>query len=858
MSDPSYVRGLTIRSVIACAVGVLSCAVMVHWSNSILAAGGFSPEHSVPFEPILVLVLLLLLGAAARRLRVTLLTRAELLCVLYTMLIATPFLTQGFWHRFVSITSTVPRTASLFTEIDSYPRKLWPHGSNRVQNLFDAKPGSPTLETSGNVTYEKRRVRGEDRIVALLSNRDAGGASRVAVTLPLHSQGQTLRPGEPMMIALLALPGESPDFSLPTGSRLVCRISTDAGQSVEAFGTTAQGKRTFSQPEGFLRVGTNSLPLPQTVRERLTLEWALEGPGKIAIADPWFFSVHALESIYRGRLIVTQSEFDRLPASHTGTAIVRPDDLWSWAGLKFFFTGYIPWSQWFEPIRYWLCFMTLIAASALAVNVIFRKQWMESERFRLPLAQIPLAMLPESEERFLSTVWRNPMTWAGLAVALAWTLLRGANFYNPRVPDLNIAIPLEPYFSDPGWGATWQGVSFMLSGIFLSLAMFMELGVLMSLVVGFFVFRALYWLGQSTGWSTARGYPFVNEQQASSYLMYALLILLFARKYLLRVLRSIAAWDRSQWRDEALPYPAAAALLLLCVGLAVWWSRAVGISTPAVLCMFLGLVVVALVTSRLRSECGSPFSYLGLNNSAILLVLLGGAGAFGPEGLLFAMILSFMVGPTPFFLVPGAQMEVLEIGRRERVVPWHLAAVCVLGVVLGITLGGWSFLTHAYGLSASGHGMNWHFDTKPWYLFDFQIELSNETAKMLGTAADRGENAPTIEPRSWGYIGGAGATAAVALFRQAFAGFWFHPVGVLLASSFLVSISWGSCLAAWIIRLLVLRFGGAQTVRNRLQPFFVGFFCGCVAGWLLLTVYGLWLRSQGSEQIFGWGRAWAP
>ncbi len=57
---------------------------------------------------------------------------------------------------------------------------------------------------------------------------------------------------------------------------------------------------------------------------------------------------------------------------------------------------------------------------------------------------------------------------------------------------------------------------------------------------------------------------------------------------------------------------------------------------------------------------------------------------------------------------------------------------------------------------------------------------------------------------------------------------------------------WGSCLVAAVIRFLVLRLGGAVTVRQKLLPFFIGVFLSAVAAHVifgLITTYMYFFES---------------
>jgi hypothetical protein len=83
-----------------------------------------------------------------------------------------------------------------------------------------------------------------------------------------------------------------------------------------------------------------------------------------------------------------------------------------------------------------------------------------------------------------------------------------------------------------------------------------------------------------------------------------------------------------------------------------------------------------------------------------------------------------------------------------------------------------------------------------------------------------------------------------------FAGFWFHPLGFIIGPTWMMQYLWGSILAAWFIRLIVLTLGGAATVRQKLFPFFIGaFLAGVMAYFLFALLNGyLYFFSPGVER----------
>jgi len=285
--------------------------------------------------------------------------------------------------------------------------------------------------------------------------------------------------------------------------------------------------------------------------------------------------------------------------------------------------------------------------------------------------------------------------------------------------------------------------------------------------------------------------------------------------------------------------------------------------------LFLFLMVVALIAAKIRTECGTPFSSISPQNVALILALFGGIEAFGPEAVIFATIVSFLVGGSPFFMIPGAQMELAELGRRYSVKPRHLLITVIIGILGGVGVGGWVFLSTSYSVGGAEVRNFWAYSPKTSEYAQFTTEIGSLNAetksridaeqKIAAGGSDESQDSPqdasgVIEPRHYGYMTGAVATGITAGLRQIFAGFPLHPVGFILAPTVGGRI-WGSCIIAFLLRIVVLRLGGARTVRRRLQPFFIGVFLGAVIGHLVMMGYSSYLLSQGIEEVFKWKAA---
>ena len=91
---------------------------------------------------------------------------------------------------------------------------------------------------------------------------------------------------------------------------------------------------------------------------------------------------------------------------------------------------------------------------------------------------------------------------------------------------------------------------------------------------------------------------------------------------------------------------------------------------------------------------------------------------------------------------------------------------------------------------------------------------------------------------------GAAFTAFLAVMRQHFLRWPFHPMGYIFGTGF-GWLVWGSALVGWLCKWLTVRYGGAQTYR-RIMPFFLGMIFGEVVMRLLWAGVALWQGEMGA------------
>jgi hypothetical protein len=93
------------------------------------------------------------------------------------------------------------------------------------------------------------------------------------------------------------------------------------------------------------------------------------------------------------------------------------------------------------------------------------------------------------------------------------------------------------------------------------------------------------------------------------------------------------------------------------------------------------------------------------------------------------------------------------------------------------------------------------------------------------------------EPGAWANVfGGAVGLWLVMMLRARFPGFPVHPVGFIFAASYPLRCFWFSFFLGWLIKLLLVRYGGFRFYRQA-RPFFLGLIVGDVlngAAWILV------------------------
>ena len=91
------------------------------------------------------------------------------------------------------------------------------------------------------------------------------------------------------------------------------------------------------------------------------------------------------------------------------------------------------------------------------INVLMRRQWVESEKLTYPIIQLPLRMID-----YPAGLYSNKLLWVGIAIAGGLDILNELHHIFPAIPGINLKLHnLNRYFTVHPWnGVGWFPISF--------------------------------------------------------------------------------------------------------------------------------------------------------------------------------------------------------------------------------------------------------------------------------------------------------------------------------------------------------------------------------------------------------------
>jgi len=502
----------------------------------------------------------------------------------------------------------------------------------------------------------------------------------------------------------------------------------------------------------------------------------------------------------------------------------------------------LPWRLWVGPVVLWGLLVAVVFGLVLVLADWLRHKWIERENLAFPLVEVADSLLRHDAE--LETAedvrepaarkWAfSPLWWIGIAVGAVWVSLEALGHYGfagkPVLVFLNLSADV---FAQNEAFREMTHMYLVISPIVLGLAFLVSLEVSFSVWVLFLALNFVWMLCRKAGvdirdpiylgYGGGRLFPFWMEQFMGACLCYAVIVMV----------KSLGGREKSRrWLVGAGLGVALVALL---------WNY--GMTNLAFVAL-IGVFVTAqtITAARVRAETGLHTQHVSYEFTKLPMVL-GLTGWTGAE--IYTKFIALACLPVTLLTrVLPQQLENFELARRHKVPAKTITIAAVVAFVVAVVVGGATFLlfTYYWGESVFGTGaMAGQGPANSLAVARYPLWVSH----FLGEQGlDKYTN--VLWNRVWFMGLGAALVGALVFLRQRFLKFPLHPLGYLII---LVSICyeyitpyykggdtgakeqswlWGSVFVAWLVKKLIVKYGGMNTFKQA-KPLFLGLVVGAV------------------------------
>jgi hypothetical protein len=477
----------------------------------------------------------------------------------------------------------------------------------------------------------------------------------------------------------------------------------------------------------------------------------------------------------------------------------------------------IPWAVWIEPMGWWLALIVAMSFMLICMSAILHRQWSVHERLTYPMVQLPQNMIEKGEDARVAPFFKNKMMWLGFAVPFLLLSLNALNHYWPTVPDYNprgrFSMFNQTLHLPIALNLAWVGFFYLVNlEITFSIWFFyvfskVEEGVFSILGIASTEQLSVYEFSQPAD---------LTHQATGALIVLVVFGLWTARVHLSEVVRKL--WDPHGGVDdseELLRYRTAVwgfIASLIFVGAWLWRS---GVPIAVVPVLIVVSLIFFILVARVVATGGVATARSPIVPAYFIISGLGTSilGAKGLVALNFTFIWQGESRTSPMVAASnGLKLAELIPGPKTRLF-WGLmlALLCSLLGAAYMTLK----LAYTYG-AINLSLINWA-GAHGW-------------PKISSTI----QNMPDANMRGWLFRGIGGLVEGLLIWAQHRWFWWpFHPVGFAIAVGWLTSQIWFSALIAWILKAIIVRFGGVHLFQN-LKPFFLGLILGEV------SVSGFW------------------
>lgn len=496
----------------------------------------------------------------------------------------------------------------------------------------------------------------------------------------------------------------------------------------------------------------------------------------------------------------------------------------------------IPWGAWLAPALTWGSLLMCAYLAMVGMSLILVPQWRKNERLAFPLLTVFGALIEEPKpDRFFPPLFRSKASWIlGGAILLILSLNNLGRVFPGAIPAIPMSWNLQRLFTEGVLAQLDTKIhTNTLSFIVIGMAFFMPSRICFS--VWFFTLAyAFYEMLHKSFWP-----PYYTQAagdlRAGAIVAMAAVIVWLGRAHFLHVFACL--FRRCATEDDRRDRFAAAMLLVGSLGMWAWFFAA-GVTPGWGIFFTFFILVVSLVITRFVSETGIPFIRLDLNKQMSFLYLAPTSTLNYPTILIghFVSIL-FEWGSRCNAAVLATHAFALNSEESPRAQS-RLAFLFVVFLCLAFLVSGIAVIHMNYNFDQSLDGVetplgNWAYQVSgiPQPHFGM-IQLKNEAITKDVY------NRPL-------YIGAAAGVTGLLEWASLTMPRWpLHPIGLVMIRTNYARDFWVSLFFGWLLKILVLRYGGARLYRA-MFPAIIGVILGELLAKLLWSIVPLLFLAMG-------------
>jgi hypothetical protein len=498
--------------------------------------------------------------------------------------------------------------------------------------------------------------------------------------------------------------------------------------------------------------------------------------------------------------------------------------------IKWFYEGAprgvgVPWEVWIGPLAFWIALAISLYVVMISSMVILRKQWAERERLIFPIVQVPLEMVQDDPGGgVLRPFFKKSIMWVGFLIPVIVSSLNALHAYYNFIPSVQL-ISSVPVFRNT------IGLIFRLSFPMIGFSYLINLDIAFSLwffnTVAKVIKGGMNILGiastEKLGVYGVQSDPILAHQGQGAMIVLVLFGLWVGRGHLLQVFRKAFKGDESvDDSGEIMSYRGAVfgwlgGVSVMSIGL--WMS---GLPLWVAVATLLMALLIFVGLTRVVVESGVATAVGPMIASSVVVSAVG-SSALGPTGMVgMAFTYVWAADIRTFVMASCAHgLKLSEhLGRNLRPLFW------IMLLAIGVSLVGsiWAILHLSYeygGINLNG----WFFGGGTRAPFDYiTTQLNTPTA-----------------PNGGGWLHtllGGGIMALLMLGRHHLLWWPLHPIGYPIGGVWLMDQLWFSIFLAWLVKLVVMKYGGPALYRKT-RPFFLGLIMGqfFISGFWLIIDY---------------------